>query len=539
MTAIRNILWISFEDTSPRFGCYGDNIARTPKVDALAAKGLQYNQALTTAAICAPSRCSIITGMYASSIGCHHMRTSRVSEVFPELPTPYDGVPPAYVKCFTEYLRAAGWFCTNNGKTDYQFGNPASAWDLNQITSEEDQETAHWRQRPDPTQPFFAVFNLGITHESGQWPSYHRAPAVTDPGTVTLPPYLPDTPVTRRCLAQQYDHIADNDRRVGVLLQQLEDDGLADSTAVFIWSDHGEGLPYRKSWPRYAGVQVPLIVCAPGVPADTSCDDIVSLIDLGPTVLSLLGQAIPAHMQGQALLGPQARPHRRYAFATRDRIGESYDHMRTVFDQRYTYIRNYLPTTSRGPMQFYRHKHPTYQELYRLEASQELTSDQRWLFTPRPAEELYDRHQDPHELHNLAADPAQRETLERLRAALTAWQHDSKDMGDIDEVSMVRGWYPAGRQPETTTPMAIPISAEHAGMDHVASNATITASAPLRLLVQSGTQGASTEVRINKGPWRPCDHALNLSAGNYQVEARAIRYGFAPSAISQWAVSVN
>jgi len=183
---IRNVLWISFEDTSPHFGCYGDPVAQTPNVDRLAADGRLYEQATCTAPVCAPSRCAIITGMYAPAIGCHQMRTGGTKAGLPEMPIPYQAVPPAYVKGFPEYLRARGFFCTNNGKTDYQFGDPTSIWDLNEATSEDELERVHWRRRPDPEQPFFAVFNLGMTHESGQWPSKHLAPAVTDPAEVEV-----------------------------------------------------------------------------------------------------------------------------------------------------------------------------------------------------------------------------------------------------------------------------------------------------------------------------------------------------------------
>ena len=537
MATIRNILWISFEDTSPRFGCYGDPVARTPQVDALAARGRLYEQAYCTAAICAPSRCAVITGMYATAIGCHHMRTSRTTPLFPDLPTPYDAVPPAHVKCVTEYLRAQGWFCTNNGKTDYQFGNPTSIWDLNEAAPEDEQEAVHWRARSDPDQPFFAVFNLGITHESGQWVGQQRAPAVTDPATVTVPPYLPDTPATRQAIAQQYDHIADNDRRVGVLLRQLEEDGLDDETAVMIWSDHGEGLPRRKSWPYASGLRVPLVVRVPGLEAGGREPGVVSLIDLAPTVLSLLGQPIPPHFQGRALLGPAARPPRTYAYGTRDRIGESYDHVRSVLDHRFTYIRNLAHLVPRGPVQTYRHQHPVYQELYRLERAGDLTPAQRWLFSPRPPEELYDREADPDEVRDLAADPAYAADLERLRSACDAWRRDSGDQGGVDEAVMVRAWYPDGVQPQTAAPVALPISADHDGTT-AADGERIAAPAPLRLVVQSGTQGASLEVAHDDGPWRLCTQALTLGPGTHRIRARAIRYGFKPSEVSEWQVIV-
>jgi len=288
MSGRPNILWISLEDTSPRFGCYGDPIARTPNIDRLAAGGQRFPHAFSTAGVCAPSRSAIITGMYQIAIGTHHMRTTHTNPHTPELPTPYSAVPPPYVRTFTEYLRGAGYFCTNNQKTDYQFAPPLTAWD-------ECNDTAHWRHR-DKNQPFFAVFNPTVTHESGMWPREDR-PLQTDPEKVQLPPYLPDTPKARQALARHYDNLAQADRQVGEILGQLEEDGLAADTIVFLWSDHGEGLPRGKRWPYDAGIRIPLIVRWPGQlePGSVS-ENLVSLIDLGPTVLSLAGIEIPQHM---------------------------------------------------------------------------------------------------------------------------------------------------------------------------------------------------------------------------------------------------
>jgi arylsulfatase A-like enzyme len=311
-----NILWISLEDTTPRFGCYGDPIARTPHIDRLAASGRRFPNAFSTAGVCAPSRSAIITGMYQTSIGTHHMRTTHTNRYTPEMPTPYSAVPPHYVKTFTEYLRAAGYYCTNNSKTDYQFPSPITAWD-------ECSDEAHWRNRADG-QPFFSVFNPTVTHESGMWPRDDR-PLITDPSAVKLPPYLPDTPKAREALAHHYDNLAIADERVGQILGELRADGLAENTIVFLWSDHGEGLPRGKRWPYDAGIRIPLLVRWPGqLEPGSVCEDLVSLIDLGPTVLSLAGIELPSHLQGQPFLGPRAI-QREYVFATRDRYDESYE----------------------------------------------------------------------------------------------------------------------------------------------------------------------------------------------------------------------
>ena len=339
-----NFLWISLEDTSPRFGCYGDTVARTPHLDKLAGEGRLYTKAFSTAGVCAPSRSAIITGLYQTSMGTHHMRTSHTNPNAPELPTPYSAVPPHYVKTFTEYLRAAGYFCTNNSKTDYQFAPPFTAWD-------ELGTHGHWRNRENQDQPFFAVFNPTLTHESGMWEKEHaRSDAaymghgrtgdrITDPGDVELPPYIPDTPRCREALAKQYDNLAQSDKIVGDILAQLEEDGLTDSTIVFIWSDHGEGLPRGKRWPYDRGINVPLIVRWPAnIEPGKVSTDLVSMIDLGPTLLSLADVPVPRHMQGQPFLGERSIK-REYVYAARDRHDEAYDMVRAVRD-RSRYWRN-------------------------------------------------------------------------------------------------------------------------------------------------------------------------------------------------------
>lgn len=246
-----NVLWISFEDTNPFYGCYGDPTGITPNLDRLAREGCVFTNAYSTAGVCAPARSAVITGMYPTAIGTHHMRTTHQTADAPSLPTPYAAVPPHYVRCFTEYLRDAGYYCTNNVKTDYQFDPPATAWD--ELSTE-----AHWRNRPDPSQPFFAVFNPTRTHESGMWEE--RTPEVEiDPGTVRVPPYFPDTPRVRAAIARMHGNIARSDRQLGELLAQLEEDGLAGNTIVMHWSDHGP-MPRGKRWPYDSGIRVPLIV---------------------------------------------------------------------------------------------------------------------------------------------------------------------------------------------------------------------------------------------------------------------------------------
>ncbi len=518
-----NILWISLEDTTPRFGCYGDPIARTPNIDRLAAGGCRFPNAFSTAGVCAPSRSAIITGMYQTSIGTHHMRTAHTNRNTPDMPTPYSAVPPPYVKTFTEYLRAAGYYCTNNSKTDYQFTPPVTAWDDNS-------NQGHWRNR-EAGQPFFSVFNPTVTHESGMWEKPDRPlTTTTNPDDVELPPYLPDTPKARQALARQYDNLATADTRVGELLDQLEEDGLAENTIVFLWSDHGEGLPRGKRWPYDAGIRIPLIVRWNGeLSLGSESDQLVSLIDLGPTVLSLCGVQTPQHLQGQPFLGPQT-VERDYIFATRDRYDESYDMIRAVRDKKYKYIRNYYPEKPYLLWIPYRNRHPVMQEMWRLYAEDKLEGDQLTMFRSRPTEELYDVENDKFELNNLAEDTAHANVLERMQGALAQWQSEFGDMGDISEEQMVAKWYPNGTQPQTAPPLFIPINASDPGREPAQENGEWDA--PLLLQLHCSTQGASIAYTTERGEdvgWQLYTEPLRLPKGETTVRAKAIRIGYKES----------
>jgi len=513
-----NILWISCEDLSPRLGCYGDPVARTPNLDRLAKQGMMFRRVFTTAPVCAPCRSGIITAMYQTSIGTHHMRTTHRAE---GLPTPYWAVPPPYVKTFTEYLRAQGYYCTNNSKTDYQFTTPITAWD-------ESSRKAHYRNRPDKNQPFFAVFNLGMTHESQNWAN----PQVTDPASVEVPPYYPDTPVVRKNIARVYDNMAKMDKRVGELLKELQDEGLADNTIVFFWSDHGDGLPRAKRWPYDSGTHIPLIIRWPGhIEPGSVNDDLISSIDFGPTVLSLAGVKIPVHMQGQAFLGPQKKPPRGYVFSARDRFDESYDMVRSVRDKKYRYIRNYYPEKPYVLWIKYRNRGPTMQEILRLYAEGKLEGPQKlWLASERPPEELYDCDADPHQIRNLADDPAYQKVLERMRITLDRWRQDTKDMGDIPETEMVNRWWPGGIQPQTAAPKFVPNAKSNRGLTLSENGGTF--SGPMTVSIHCPTQGASiayTTSTDRKPHWLLYTGPIRLGQGQTIIRAKAIRYGYKES----------
>jgi len=426
-----NILWITCEDVSPRLGCYGDELAITPHLDKLAGEAVRYTKAFATAPVCAPSRSCLVTGVYATSLGTQHLR----SEV----------KLPEKIKCFPEYLRAAGYYCSNNYKKDYNFID-VNVWD-------ESSHEAHWRKRS-PGQPFFSVFNFVSTHQ-GQingsdddfetnYGSKLEPEERHDPAEILLPPYYPDTEFVRKIWARYYDLINFMDKQVGELLGQLEADGLADNTIVFFFADHGLGIPRFKRTLYDSGLHVPLIVrfpeqyqhLSPGRPGDT-IDSLVSFVDFAPSVLSLAGLPVPGYMQGRALLGAQAQPARKYVFGASSRVDEAYEFSRCVRDERYKYIRNYLPQLPYIQPSEYPDRAEIMKELRRAVAEEELSPVQKFLWAAtKPVEELYDTTSDPHEIDNLVGNPEKKAILERLKKTLHAWMLQTRDTGFLAEAEM-------------------------------------------------------------------------------------------------------
>ena len=426
-----NILWITCEDISPHLGCYGDGFAATPNLDALARRGVRYTNAFATASVCSPARSCLITGVYPVSLGTQHLR-SRVPL-------------PETIRCFPEYLRAAGYYCTNNVKEDYQFITPPETWD-------ESSDQAHWRKRG-PDQPFFSVFNLFCTHQSqvrlrGDALSVRTASLTPgerhDPAKVPLPPYYPDAPEVRRDMANLHDLITVMDKQAGDLLGQLDEDGLTDETIVFFYSDHGTGLPRHKRWLYDSGLHVPLIIhfpekfsdMAPGEPG-TKVDRLVSFVDFAPTVLSLVGLEIPDYVQGVAFLGPQGGEPKEYVFAVRDRVDEVCEMSRTVRDARFRYIRNFMPHRARMQYSYFSEQTPTRHAFRRLAAADQLAGAAlEFMSDDKPPEELYDTLEDPHELVNLIASPQHQEVLARIRKVLWPWMIENRDTGLLPEVEI-------------------------------------------------------------------------------------------------------
>jgi uncharacterized sulfatase len=438
-----NILWISAEDLSAdTLGCYGGP-AHTPRLDALARGGLRFDAAFSAAPVCAPSRSAIITGVMPTTLGSLPMRCRAT--------------PPAFVAGLPRLLRATGYYCTNNVKTDYNFDRTFDAgWN-------ESSGKAHWRKRPAPQQPFFAVFNFTVTHESGLFGDKAAEPRSRLPAQarrraadVRVPPYYPDTPVVREALAVRQELAAVLDADVGRVLDDLADDGLADDTIVFFWGDHGEGIPHGKRSLTEHGLRVPLLVHVPprfttatlpgGGAARGGTANLVSLMDLGPTVLDLADVVIPEWMEGRSFLGGHAAV-RDVVLAARDRMDAAPGFGRSVRDGRFRYVRHFLPWIGGDDLPVYADGVPITGELRAARQAGALPAGAAWFSrTSRPAEELHDARVDPHEIRDLAPLAESQADLLRLRESLRMWMRSTRDTGILPEPLLRREATEAGSE---------------------------------------------------------------------------------------------
>ena len=421
-----NILWLTSEDNCPFLGCYGDEFATTPNLDKLASEGFLYTHAYANAPVCAPARNTIITGIYATSGGNEHMRSNySKSEI---------------IKTYPEFLREGGYYCTNNVKTDYntQSIDPQLIWD-------ECSRDAHYKNR-NPGQPFFAVFNTTISHESSIHDSIPDEKLRHNPEEVPIPPYHPATQAIKHDWAQYYDKVEDMDAWVGEKLRELEESGLAESTIVFYYGDNGGVLPRSKRYVYETGTRVPLIIRIPEkfkhlFPAKKSGSKInrlVSFVDLAPTLLSIAGINIPDYYQGNAFLGSQKTEDPEYAFMFRGRMDERYDMSRAVRDSKYRYIRNYMPHRIYAQHLEYLWRAPSTRSWEQAYLSGNCNETQSVFWNSKPAEELYDTENDPWEVNNLATDPAYADIVNRMRTANREWMTRVKDAGFIPEADRVR-----------------------------------------------------------------------------------------------------
>ena len=444
--SLPNIIFIVSEDNSPFLGCYGDPNANTPNLDKLASEGILYENAFACAPVCAPSRSTIITGMYANSLGTQHMRCNN-------------SIPEEF-HFFPYYLKQAGYYTVNRMKKDYNIPDQAGVWDVDDWWDYKDMLKNRKRG-----QPFFAMFNTFMTHESkihgerSEMLEYYKNASIEsmtgtaanqaridsfnymhNPGTIPLPPYHPATPEMEEDWARYYDCVSMMDDEVGTLLANLKRDTLLENTIVFYFSDHGGVLARSKRFTFESGLKVPFIVRFPEkyqylapVSPGTRLDRVISFVDLAPTVLNLAGLEIPDNFQGLPFLGPNSEKEREYAYSFRGRMDERYDFCRTIRDKKYRYIKNYMPHRIWGQHVNYLWKAKSIRSWEEACEAGKCNEMQSRFWNAKPVEELYDIEKDPHNVNNLAGDPAFADVLKKMRDANTEWMKKINDKNFIPE----------------------------------------------------------------------------------------------------------
>ncbi|PHS12119.1 MAG: sulfatase [Blastopirellula sp.] len=411
-----NVVWIVIEDASAHIGCYGETAIKTPVMDQMAREGIRCTSAFVTAPVCSPSRSAMVSGMYQMTLGAHNHRSQIEKGKGGGNQLYFDSYQvPAPIKLIPQLFAEAGYYVTNKSKTDYNFVPVENLYHGND-----------WKKaRPD--QPIFAQIQL----HGGK---NRKATKHVEPADVTLPPYYPDDPTIRQDWAKYLDSWVHTDIEVGQILDELKVAGRLDSTAIFLWTDHGISHLRGKQYLYEEGIHVPMIVRLPGkAKADTVREDLIEHIDVAAASLALAGIAIPDHVQGQDFLAADHSP-RQFIFTGRDRCDETVDIIRGVRDERYKYIRNFMSHVSHTQPSQYKDGKTILQTMRSLHAAGKLTDVQARPFLPsRPPEELYDLQNDPHELVNLATVPEYNQRLATMRKALYHRMLKERDMGLVPE----------------------------------------------------------------------------------------------------------
>ncbi|MFL3007352.1 MAG: sulfatase [Candidatus Neomarinimicrobiota bacterium] len=530
-----NIVWLVAEDLGLYIPSFGDSTISTPNLSRLAEEGVRYNNVYSVSGVCSPSRASIVTGMYPTSIGAHHMRTlSQQPAAKKKGLINYEVVPSPQIKMVSQILREKGYYCTNNKKEDYQFYKSLTAWDESSIY-------AHWRNR-DKDQNFYSIFNFGVTHESNLWDPWYRhfdldtfPPGrgigkwweqfagiekplyLSDNIQISVPPYLPNNDIVRKDMKRMYSNIVEMDGKVGLILKQLEDDDLLEETIVVFYTDHGGPLPREKRLLYDSGIRVPMIIRYPNqVRAGEVDNQLISFVDFAPTLLSLANIPSRKYHQGRSFEGKyKSKNNRKYIHAAADRFDEHYDMIRAVRDNRYKYLKNFNPEKPYYLPLEYREKMDSMQELLIMNQNGQLDNLQLlWFRDEKPEEELFDTYSDPYELRNLADDPKYQDKLYELRKECSEWMKEVNDKGHISEEELIKSFWPNKIQPVTSDPV----------ITKVGDN----------LVVSCQTEGANIGFKFSqqdtmswKG-WRPYTNPIAYKKG-MKIQFKAHRIGYLPS----------
>lgn len=442
-----NFVFIVSEDNSIHYlRLYGNKLGITPNIERLADNGLTFNHAFSGAPVCSVARSTLATAMHAPRVGFQYHRKSALASL-----------PPG-VKPWSQVLRENGYYTTNNAKTDYNFNvNRKEVWDMSS-------NKATWRNRPNKAMPFFHMQSFADSHESRlHFPlKQMETPTKTSPDDVMLQPYFPDTPIMRYTKARYYDRIRVIDSQVGKIVNQLKEDGILEDTFVFYFGDHGGVMPRSKGYAYESGLHVPLVVRIPenfkkliDHKRGTRTNGFVSFIDFGPTLLNLASISVHKELDGQAFFGKGVSAadlaNRDEVFGHADRFDEKFDMVRTYRKGKWKYIRNYQSYYADGLQNNYRYRQLAYDNWRNLYRAERLNPVQRQFFERRSVEQLFNLEKDPHEVTNLAADPAQSKRLAEMRELL------KNKMKSINDLS----FYPENRMVTTALNDGVAFGREH------------------------------------------------------------------------------
>jgi arylsulfatase A-like enzyme len=430
-----NIIWIMAEDMGLDLECYGMQGVSTPNLNRMAAEGIRFDNCFCTNPICSPSRSAMMVGAHQNSFGAHNHRSKRDTP----LPEPYRPI--------TYHLRNAGYTCVlghhgvqgRGRKTDCNFRHDkVGPYDGNTQFGLFDKLDRAEREDV----PVYHHIQLQVTHRGDWWESVrHNSPKPVSMEEVALPPYIADTPETRLDWATYLDTVEYMDGEVGMLLEEIRDRNMEENTVVIFIADNGRCQIRGKGYLHETGVHIPLIVWAPGrVDPRTQRQwekRVISTLDLAASVLDLAGVALPEYVEGMPFIGRDDFPGRPFVYGARDIWDEIDDLSRSVCDGRYNYIRNYKPDVPwdahQAYLDFYR---PTVHAMRRLKREGRLDERTGTFFQDRkPEVELYDWVADPHELRNVADDPAYREVKNIMASRLAAYQQEHPDTGLEDQDS--------------------------------------------------------------------------------------------------------
>ncbi|MEG1186725.1 MAG: sulfatase [Bacteroidales bacterium] len=501
-----NFLIIVCEDISPYLNCFGDPVAITPNLDRFAQDAIRHNRMFTSVGVSAPSRYSLITGRYSSSDGANYMRSNYFNKEF-------GSIPPAGVKCYTEILRESGYYCTNNAKTDYQFNTPLAAWD-------EQGNNAHWKNAP-ADQPFLSIFNLNVTHESFIWKNSDK-PLSISPDSVKIAPYHPDNQTSRHDYAVMYSNIQKMDQQFMQLLNELEKSERANNTIVIFYSDNGGPLPRAKRELMDSGTRVPFMIRFPDHRSGgTITNNLNMFVDIPATILSLAHINPPANMHGRAMYGDYTvKNTRKYVFGATDRFDEQIEKRGSIRSERYLYIRNYMPQQSVYRPVAFRLAMPMMRNMLELKDQGELTREQMVWFDENQSEELlFDCHNDPHQINNLAEKKEYKSVLNQMRKAYQKeWiKAYNQEWEKYPEDYFIRKMWPEGKKPKAELPRL----KQKEGKVYVENDLT-TYSAIFQINAK-GSNGKSVHWNLYKAP-------ISLEKGDV-LTIRLERIGYAASEV--------